>query len=523
MSASREKKNRQELAAQGYVDPKTEREAKEAAERKKNKLLYGGIAIVFVIVAAVVLLYNSGVFQRNATALTVDGKDFTAAEVDYYYYGALNSVTSSQYASYMGLNTSTSMKDQTLNAMAKMLLGVTDEGDITWDHFLKDTAKNNLTQTYLLSEKAKADGLADDEHISEEVSSTVETVKGYAKQNGLSYSAYLKRAFGSNMTAGTFEKLCKMDALASHYQSEYISGLSYTDEALQACYDADKNAFDVADYEYVSFKATAASTTDADGNTVEPTDAEQAAAKQAAEDAAADAAARYAAGESLEDIAAAYEDIATYVHPQEATYADTDLVNWVFDAARVAGDTDTVVTDSSIYFALFHSRSRQDYNVVNVRHILFEVDDSDLDQESETYEADLAELKDIARTDAEKALKEWQDGGATAELFAEMAAELSGDTGSAANGGLYEGISKDTSFVQEFLDWCFADGRKVGDAGVIDSTYGSHVMYLDSFGAPYWQVLAENQLKNEDYAAWLSEQTSVETVTEGSGMKYVGF
>ena len=181
MSASREKKNRQELAAQGYVDPKTEREAKEAAERKKNKLLYGGIAIVFVIVAAVVLLYNSGVFQRNATALTVDGKNFTAAEVDYYYYGALNSVSSSQYASYMGLNTSTSMKDQTLNAMAKMLLGVTDEGDITWDQFLKDTAKNNLTQTYLLSEKAKADGLADDEHISEEVSSTVETVKGYAK------------------------------------------------------------------------------------------------------------------------------------------------------------------------------------------------------------------------------------------------------------------------------------------------------------------------------------------------------
>ena len=110
-----------------------------------------------------------------------------------------------------------------------------------------------------------------------------------------------------------------------------------------------------------------------------------------------------------------------------------------------------------------------------------------------------------------------------AKNLAELAAELSGDTGSAANGGLYEGISKDTSFVQEFLDWCFADGRKVGDAGVIDSTYGSHVMYLDSFGAPYWQVLAENQLKNEDYAAWLSEQTAAETVTEGSGMKYVGF
>ena len=133
MSASREKKNRQELAAQGHVDPKAERAAKEAAEQKKNRLLYGGIAVLFVIVAAVVLLYNSGIFQRRATAVTVDGKDFTAAEVDYYYYSALNSISQSQYSSYFGLSSSTSLKNQNLNAMSKMLLGVTDEGDISWD------------------------------------------------------------------------------------------------------------------------------------------------------------------------------------------------------------------------------------------------------------------------------------------------------------------------------------------------------------------------------------------------------
>ena len=238
---------------------------------------------------------------------------------------------------------------------------------------------------------------------------------------------------------------------------------------------------------------------------------------------AAAASERYAAGETLDAIAADYEDIATYTHQEEGSYADTDLMNWVFDAARVSGDADIVNTDSSIYFALFHSRARQDYNVVNARHILFEVDDSDLDKESETYEADLANLKELAHNDAEKALKEWQDGGATAELFAQMATELSADIGSTANGGLYEGISKSTSFVQEFLDWCFADGRKEGDAGVIDSSYGSHVMYLDSFGDPYWKTVAETQLKNEDYSSWLAEQATAETVTEGSGMKYVGF
>ena len=151
MSASREKKNRQELAAQGHVDPRVEREQKEAAERKKNKLIYGGVAVLFVIVAAVVLLYNSGIFQRGATAVTVDGKNFTAAEVDYFYYNALNNVRNSSYSSYMGLDSSSSMKSQNLNAMAKMLLGVTSEEDMTWDAFLKDTAKKNLAQSYLLS------------------------------------------------------------------------------------------------------------------------------------------------------------------------------------------------------------------------------------------------------------------------------------------------------------------------------------------------------------------------------------
>ena len=523
MSASREKKNRQELAAQGHVDPRVEREQKESAERKKNKLLYGGIAVLFVIVAAVVLLYNSGIFQRKATALTVDGKDFTAAQVDYFYYAALNNVASSDYASYMGLDTSKSMKDQELNAMAKMLLGITAEDTMTWDEYLRDTAKTNLTQYYKVSEKAKADGLTFDDHMKEEMQADIDSITAYAKQNGLSFSGYLKRVYGSNMTTEVFKEMYEMTALAAHCQEEYQNSLTYTDDELQACYEADKNSYDVADYEYISFKATADSTTDADGNTVEPTDEETASAKKAAEDAAADALARYTAGETLDAIAADYEDIASYTHQEEGTYAGTDLGVWVFDEARTAGDVEVVTTDSNIYFALFHSRSRQEYNVVNVRHILFEVDTSDLDSSSDTYDADVANLKEIAHSDAEKALKEWQDGGATAELFAQMATELSGDTGSVANGGLYEGISKSTSFVQEFLDWCFADGRKVGDAGVIDSSYGSHVMYLDSFGDPYWKVQTTNTLKSEAVAAWVDENTATESVTEGSGMQYVGY
>ena len=40
MSASREKKIRQDLAAQGVTDPKKIREAEEKAKARKNNILY---------------------------------------------------------------------------------------------------------------------------------------------------------------------------------------------------------------------------------------------------------------------------------------------------------------------------------------------------------------------------------------------------------------------------------------------------------------------------------------------------
>ncbi len=88
MSASREKKNRQAFAASGAIDPKAARAAEEKAQQRKSRLLYGSIAVIFVIVAVLVLLWNSNVFQRNATALTVGDKTYSAAEVQYSYYAA---------------------------------------------------------------------------------------------------------------------------------------------------------------------------------------------------------------------------------------------------------------------------------------------------------------------------------------------------------------------------------------------------------------------------------------------------
>ena len=157
MSASREKKNRQVFAASGAADPKAVRAAEEKAKQRKSTLLYGAVAVAFVVVAVLVLLWNSNVIQRGKTALTIGDENYSAAQVQYSYYAAYTEVRSSNYYSYMGIDTSKSLAGQTMSDTAKALLGVTDEG-ITWDKYLLDKAKSNLASSQSLLAAAEKDG-----------------------------------------------------------------------------------------------------------------------------------------------------------------------------------------------------------------------------------------------------------------------------------------------------------------------------------------------------------------------------
>ena len=77
MSASREKKNRQDQVSSGWVDPKTAREAKQRKEEKRSNLLYGTIFVVFLLVAVAAIVWKSNIIQRTTTCLlyTSDAAD----------------------------------------------------------------------------------------------------------------------------------------------------------------------------------------------------------------------------------------------------------------------------------------------------------------------------------------------------------------------------------------------------------------------------------------------------------------
>ena len=53
------------------VDPKAAREAEARADARKTNILYGTLGVLFVALAVFLVVYNSGILERNKTAVTM--------------------------------------------------------------------------------------------------------------------------------------------------------------------------------------------------------------------------------------------------------------------------------------------------------------------------------------------------------------------------------------------------------------------------------------------------------------------
>ena len=132
-----------------------------------------------------------------------------------------------------------------------------------------------------------------------------------------------------------------------------------------------------------------------------------------------------------------------------------------------------------------------DKPMVSIRHILIQPEgeqDEDGNYSDEAWAA--AEQK------ANEVLQEWESGDQTEDRFGELAQEYSAD-GSATSGGLYENVYPG-QMVTEFNDWCFADGRGVGDYGLVKTVYGYHIIYFCAASEQvYWYETAKADLTSE--------------------------
>ena len=401
MSASREKKTRQDLSGSGWNDPKTAREAKQRQKEHSTNLLYGTIGVVFLVIAIAAVIWKSNIIPKTATAATVNGEKYTAAEVNFYFENYYQNFVNGNYSilSMIGLDTGTSLKDQTISSSAVMFVTDATEGE-TWYDYFADKALEQLAGVQAMNAAAEAEGFTWNDEMQADLDDTMESLASAASTYGYTEKQYLGLIYGSTMTRSIYEEQTRRSLLATAYLQSYQDSLTYSTDELEAAYQEDRTAYDLVDCAYVRVNGAAADT-DEEGNSIEVTDEMKAEAMAAAKTTADAIYAAYKAGTSLEDAAAEYESTATYASSDSFSYSSSVLGEWLYDDARQAGDSAVLEdSDSSNYYVVvFNGRSRNEYNTVNVRHILIQPEASELSEDDEGYE------DDVAAKDAEAAQK----------------------------------------------------------------------------------------------------------------------
>ena len=531
MSASREKKQRRGDPEQGLTQ-KQRAQRKEQQAAKQKAVLYTAIGVVVAILVVILLVWDSGIFQRGATALTVDGQQYSVNDVSFYYHTALNTAYSESYGT--AFDTTQDLREQYVD----------EEQTQSYHDYFMEQAIQELTRVTALERAANEAGYTLSEEDEATLNQDLADLKSYADQNYNGFSVYLRSAYGKYMTESAFEACVRRDTLINAYEQAHSDGLDITDEQIQTYYDEHKDELDSFTFRSILIDGSAPSSTDEEGNTVEPTEAESAAAMQAAK-AKADQFA--AAIEEAEDKEATFAELAPdYVSEtsKESYENDPDYSlntglsgssissrtygEWMLDASRTAGDVGVVEYSSGYYVVLFLDRYLDQTPTADVRHILIK---AELDQEDDFSTSDVDEstipsdaAMDAAKAEAEDLLAQWEAGDKTAESFGALAEEYSDDTGSSTNGGLYEAV-KPGEMVESFNDWVFAEGRKAGDTGLVENTntnqYGWHVIYYQGDNEPEWKLTADDALREEETTSWVDGLTEGLEVTQGDGIKYV--
>lgn len=222
--------------------------------------------------------------------------------------------------------------------------------------------------------------------------------------------------------------------------------------------------------------------------------------------------------DQLESIAAAYgyENAEAYLNEEMAPGVTMDIyvnfnrvycisneyVNYFYETQYPNNKDITIYYKENEDVFTSNGVSRDMGLISDVRHILVKPKGGTTDENGvTTYSEDEWAT---ALSEAERILKQWNEGEANEESFAVLANTYSEDAGSNTTGGLYQDVHIDSNYVPEFKNWAIDFTRKSGDVEIVQTTYGYHIMYFVS-GENYFERLVGEQLVAERIQAKLME------------------
>ena len=512
MSSSTKKQLRREQVAA----VKAQRQQDASKESKKIKLytsIFCVVLALMVLLVAVIGVNNSGLIEPRLTAVKVGDTEISASELNVYYINEILDFYDSvgSYMALYGLKT-----DASLNTQVSM------DTVNTWDNYFLASAMKSLHSCYSIYNAALADSsYTEVENTRANVQDTIKLMQEAYANSGSNLNDTLYTRYGKGVNEDVYHNMMFISTVAGEYYNHYVNSLTYTADQLAAKDAEDPIANNLYNYShYVLYVSDfqEGGTEDENGN-VTYTDEETAAALAACEAAAkALTDAGYTTSDALKaagDKLAIHNNegvLSTLLTKEDMRSADiaNNLRDWVIDSSRQVGDIAYLERESTINgetsvsgydVIIFEGINDNRYPLVNVRHILvsFEGGTTDETTGAVTYSDD---EKAAAKAAAQEIYDTWLAGNANAESFAALATEKSTDSGSVDNGGLYTDVYPG-QMVTAFNDWCFAEGRQIGDHGLIETEYGYHIIFLDGFSeTTYRDYIITTDMKNADIAAW---------------------
>lgn len=430
-----------------------------------------------------------GVISATAEGFTLDN-----AMIAFFFYDNFNAFVNQNYyyLSMYGLDPNKSLKEQKV-----------PESEDTWFDYFMDSTKEWINQMVALATEAKAKNVSLTDEDQKLIDDYIADMTEYATNNKYeNLAVFLADYYVSGVTEAAVRQALELQLLASNYYDEMQKEFTFTDDDLNKYREEHPEVFLKTDYLCYGFPVTY------DKDATE--EAKAAAVAKAKADAEAFLAKATDAETFLSEIKATEgfkeSDLAYYDIAGDLYRKDDAFTEWAFAADRAAGDK-TVIEEKDpsdkdtvggyTVYLLKKTAYFDDYATKNVRHILFT---------AKTYET-----SEAAKKKAEEVLALYEQGEKTAEAFGALAKEYTED-GNGDVGGLYENVPQGM-MVETFNDWMFDPARQIGDVGIVETTYGYHIMYHVGDGEIAWKITAEEKLLAETSAAKLEELVKAHPVT----------
>ena len=539
-------------AAELYREERKKRIAKAAKSKSKKHIsekaqnrIAGAIAIVIVIaiLGGIVggLLKNNGVFERNKVIMTVGDAEIDKYEYSYYYTTMLQNTAAQavQYEMYgmsMGIDFTKSLSEQ---PYIDELEGY--ENPTFADYFDKSTV-DGIKFVKACVAYAEENGIT----LTEEDYKTIDDNFAQIDQSrtntdGSKYSvdAYLRLSYGKGMTEELYRRILSEQLLAQRVtqvkQDEFKA--AYTAEEVEKAFNDGIENYGVVTYRSYTVKAEVAE--DATSATEEAiaeakTAAESFLAGITDEESFKTLAAENAEKAGTEDPDAFLTDD-TLTLSEDASLSqfslDEEALNWAKTAKAGATYLQSADDSFTVYYMVNPVHKAADAVAdYDVRHILIQFPEAsekatDGDAKEEVtavefdagkYDATVVNNVKTPVTDAEsynkavEILTSYLEGDKTEDAFAALAVEHSSDS-NAKDGGIYTDVPLG-QMVPEFEGWAVDMDRKAGDVGIVETTYGYHIMYYIDKTVTNWEDTVRTDLATDDYNAFYEELIASDSV-----------